>query len=108
RRCLLAGRCAGREAPSTGVLSEARVGAQHKYPRSMPGPGVRHSSVPPRAPMPGTLVGLQEHLVRPIYFTEFCPMALNATTDLIHAPEAVIATLADRDFAEHLTGLVGG
>ncbi len=35
-------------------------------------------------------------------------MALNATTDLIHAPEAVIATLADRDFAEHLTGLVGG
>ncbi|RAX50676.1 DUF2505 domain-containing protein [Arthrobacter sp. AQ5-05] len=35
-------------------------------------------------------------------------MALNATTDLTHAPDAVIATLADRDFAEHLTGLVGG
>ncbi len=35
-------------------------------------------------------------------------MALNATTDLTHAPAAVIATLADRDFAEHLTGLVGG
>ncbi|MBV1779223.1 DUF2505 domain-containing protein [Paeniglutamicibacter sp. ABSL32-1] len=35
-------------------------------------------------------------------------MALNATTDLTHAPDTVIATLADRDFAEHLTGLVGG
>ncbi|GAA3328824.1 DUF2505 domain-containing protein [Paeniglutamicibacter sulfureus] len=35
-------------------------------------------------------------------------MALNATTDLTHAPDAIIATLADRDFAEHLTGLVGG
>ncbi len=35
-------------------------------------------------------------------------MALNATTDIAHAPEAIVATLADRDFAEHLTSLVGG
>lgn len=35
-------------------------------------------------------------------------MALNATTDLTHAPEIVIATLADRAFAEHLTGIVSG
>ncbi|MFF5793544.1 DUF2505 domain-containing protein [Paeniglutamicibacter sp. NPDC012692] len=35
-------------------------------------------------------------------------MALNATTDLMHAPEAVIATLTDRAFAEHLTSMVGG
>lgn len=35
-------------------------------------------------------------------------MALNATTDLTHAPEAVIATLTDRGFAEHLTTIVGG
>ncbi|MGL3806229.1 DUF2505 domain-containing protein [Paeniglutamicibacter sp. R2-26] len=35
-------------------------------------------------------------------------MALNATTDLMHAPEAVIATLTDRAFAEHLTTMVGG
>ncbi|GAA1497264.1 DUF2505 domain-containing protein [Paeniglutamicibacter kerguelensis] len=35
-------------------------------------------------------------------------MALNATTDLMHAPAAVIATLTDRAFAEHLTTMVGG
>ena len=35
-------------------------------------------------------------------------MALNATTDLKHAPAAVIATLTDRAFAEHLTAMVGG